>query len=73
MMSAHNDDGWACSQVDALERVDLPNICYALEVVHSRGAFRCPYAAPEILEGAPYTEKVDLWSLGVIAHMLYVC
>jgi len=28
------------------------------------------YVAPEILDGKPYTEKVDCWSLGVIAYII---
>lgn len=28
------------------------------------------YAAPEILEGKPYTSKIDLWSLGVLSYLL---
>ena len=29
------------------------------------------YIAPEILEGNPYTNKCDLWSLGIIIYYLY--
>jgi serine/threonine protein kinase len=28
------------------------------------------YVAPEILEGKPYTDKVDCWSLGVITYII---
>jgi serine/threonine protein kinase len=28
------------------------------------------YVAPEILEGRPYGERVDCWSLGVITYIL---
>ena len=29
-----------------------------------------PYAAPEILRGEPFTEKVDVWALGVILYAM---
>mmetsp|Transcript_96461 Transcript_96461/g.249444 ORF Transcript_96461/g.249444 Transcript_96461/m.249444 type:complete len:180 (-) Transcript_96461:505-1044(-) len=28
------------------------------------------FSAPELLSGGPYTEKVDMWSVGVLAHLL---
>ena len=30
------------------------------------------YAAPELLMGTPYCEKVDMWSVGVIMYTLCV-
>lgn len=45
--------------------------------VHARFRRRCyslvgslQYMAPEILSGAGYTASVDLWSVGVLAHIL---
>lgn len=31
------------------------------------------YAAPEIMRCEAYTSAVDLWSLGVVLYLLYVC
>ena len=28
------------------------------------------FAAPEVLCGRPYNDKVDLWSMGVIVYMV---
>jgi serine/threonine protein kinase len=30
------------------------------------------YFSPEILEGLPYDNAVDFWSLGVITYILYI-
>ena len=29
-------------------------------------------AAPEVLNGAPYDHKIDIWALGVVLYILYV-
>jgi serine/threonine protein kinase len=29
-------------------------------------------AAPEVLNGAPYDQKIDIWALGVVLYILYV-
>lgn len=29
------------------------------------------YASPELLQGQKYTEKIDLWAIGILAYELY--
>lgn len=30
----------------------------------------CNWFAPELLNGSAYTEKVDIWSVGILCHEL---
>ena len=30
------------------------------------------YVAPELVEGARYDEKIDIWAIGVLAYQMYV-
>lgn len=61
--SEHNDSDIKIADFGFAKKVKVPNSLTT----------QCGtpgYVAPEILEGVPYDQKADMWSLGVIVYIL---
>mmetsp|Transcript_66470 Transcript_66470/g.118019 ORF Transcript_66470/g.118019 Transcript_66470/m.118019 type:complete len:672 (-) Transcript_66470:964-2979(-) len=50
--------------------IDFGSTCFTTDHLSSYVQSRC-YRAPEVVLGLPYSQKIDLWSLGAILPELY--
>jgi hypothetical protein len=50
--------------------IDFGSTCFTTDHLSTYVQSRC-YRAPEVILGLPYTQKIDLWSLGAILAELY--
>lgn len=54
----------------SLKIADFGNSCFKSDTHGTKGVFgTCHYLAPEVFTGV-YDEKIDIWSLGILLHIL---
>jgi len=60
-----------CLHPRPVKVIDFGSACWENEVVHTYVQSRF-YRAPEVLLNAPYSTKIDVWSLGCVACELFL-